>query len=89
MSWRIWRWARRGQRRQHRRVYQDLDQNAFFENMQLEDRFDEAIGEHRFKAYYQPKCNPKRAKSSAARRWFCWVQEDGTMLSPARFYPAV
>ena len=27
--------------------YQDLDQNAFFENMQLEDRFDEAIGEQK------------------------------------------
>lgn len=39
--------------------YQDVDQNAFFESMQIEDRFDAAIAGHQFKAYYQPKCNPK------------------------------
>ena len=67
--------------------YQDLDQNAFFENMQLEDRFDEAIGEHRFKAYYQPKCNPKTGEIVGGEALVRWVQEDGTMLSPARFIP--
>ena len=67
--------------------YQDLDQNAFFENMQLEDRFDEAIGEHQFKAYYQPKCNPKTGEIVGGEALVRWVQEDGTMLSPARFIP--
>ena len=67
--------------------YQDLDQNAFFENMQLEDRFDEAIGEHRFKAYYQPKCNPKTGEIVGGEALVRWVQEDGTMLSPDRFIP--
>lgn len=67
--------------------YQDLDQNAFFENMQLEDRFDEAIGEHQFKAYYQPKCNPKTGEIVGGEALVRWVQEDGTMLSPARFVP--
>lgn len=67
--------------------YQDLDQNAFFENMQLEDRFDEAIGEHRFKAYYQPKCNPKTGEIVGGEALVRWVQEDGAMLSPDRFIP--
>ena len=67
--------------------YQDLDQNAFFENMQLEDRFDEAIGEHQFKTYYQPKCNPKTGEIVGGEALVRWVQEDGTMLSPARFIP--
>ena len=67
--------------------YQDLDQNAFFENMQLEDRFDEAIGEHQFKVYYQPKCNPKTGEIVGGEALVRWVQEDGTMLSPARFIP--
>ena len=67
--------------------YQDLDQNAFFENMQLEDRFDEAIGEHQFKAYYQPKCNPKTGEIVGCEALVRWVQEDGTMLSPDRFIP--
>ena len=67
--------------------YQDLDQNAFFENMQLEDRFDEAIGEHQFKAYYQPKCNPKTGEIVGGEALVRWVQEDGTMLSPDRFIP--
>lgn len=67
--------------------YQDLDQNAFFENMQLEDRFDEAIGEHRFKVYYQPKCNPKTGEIVGGEALVRWVQEDGAMLSPARFIP--
>lgn len=67
--------------------YQDLDQNAFFENMQLEDRFDEAIGEHQFKVYYQPKCNPKTGEIVGGEALVRWVQEDGTMLSPDRFIP--
>lgn len=67
--------------------YQDLDQNAFFENMQLEDRFDEAIGEHQFKTYYQPKCNPKTGEIVGCEALVRWVQEDGTMLSPDRFIP--
>ena len=67
--------------------YQDLDQNAFFENMRLEDRFDEAIGEHQFKAYYQPKCNPKTGEIVGCEALVRWVQEDGTMLSPDRFIP--
>ena len=67
--------------------YQDLDQNAFFENMQLEDRFDEAIGEHQFKTYYQPKCNPKTGEIVGGEALVRWVQEDGTMLSPDRFIP--
>ena len=67
--------------------YQDLDQNAFFENMQLEDRFDEAIGEHQFKVYYQPKCNPKTGEIVGGEALVRWVQEDGTMLPPDRFIP--
>ena len=67
--------------------YQDLDQNAFFENMQLEDRFDEAIGEHQFKVYYQPKCNPKTGEIVGGEALVRWVQEDGAMLSPDRFIP--
>ena len=67
--------------------YQDLDQNAFFENMRLEDRFDEAIGEHQFKAYYQPKCNPKTGEIVGGEALVRWVQEDGTMLPPDRFIP--
>ena len=67
--------------------YQDLDQNAFFENMQLEDRFDEAIGEHQFKTYYQPKCNPKTGEIVGGEALVRWVQEDGTMLPPDRFIP--
>ena len=55
--------------------------------MQLEDRFDEAIGEHQFKAYYQPKCNPKTGEIVGGEALVRWVQEDGTMLSPARFIP--
>ena len=67
--------------------YQDVDQNAFFENMQMEDRFEAAIGGHQFKAYYQPKCNPKTGEIVGGEALVRWVQEDGTMLPPARFIP--
>lgn len=67
--------------------YQDVDQNAFFENMQMEDRFDAAIVGHQFKAYYQPKCNPKTGEIVGGEALVRWVQEDGTMLPPARFIP--
>lgn len=67
--------------------YQDMDQNAFFESMQIEDRFDAAIVGHQFKAYYQPKCNPKSGEIVGAEALVRWVQEDGSMIPPARFIP--
>ena len=67
--------------------YQDVDQNAFFESMQIEDRFDAAIGSHQFKAYYQPKCNPKTGEIVGAEALVRWVQANGSMLPPARFIP--
>ena len=67
--------------------YQDVDQNAFFESMQIEDRFDAAIAGHQFKAYYQPKCNPKSGEIVGAEALVRWVQEDGSMIPPARFIP--
>ena len=67
--------------------YQDVDQNAFFESMQIEDRFDAAIVGHQFKAYYQPKCNPKSGEIVGAEALVRWVQEDGSMIPPARFIP--
>ena len=67
--------------------YQDVDQNAFFESMQIEDRFDAAIAGHQFKAYYQPKCNPKSGEIVGAEALARWVQEDGSMIPPARFIP--
>ena len=48
---------------------------------------DEAIGEHQFKAYYQPKCNPKTGEIVGGEALVRWVQEDGTMLPPDRFIP--
>ena len=67
--------------------YQDVDQNAFFESMRMEDRFDAAIVGHQFKAYYQPKCNPKTGEIVGGEALVRWVQEDGSMLSPGRFIP--
>lgn len=67
--------------------YQDVDQNAFFESMQIEDRFDAAIAGHQFKAYYQPKCNPKSGEIVGAEALVRWVQEDGSVIPPARFIP--
>lgn len=67
--------------------YQDVDQNAFFESVQIEDRFDAAIVGHQFKAYYQPKCNPKSGEIVGAEALVRWVQEDGSMIPPARFIP--
>ena len=67
--------------------YQDVDQNAFFESVQIEERFDAAIAGHQFKAYYQPKCNPKSGEIVGAEALVRWVQEDGSMIPPARFIP--
>ena len=67
--------------------YQDVDQNAFFESMQIEDRFDAAIAGPQFKAYYQPPCNPKSGDIVGAEALVRWVQEDGSMIPPARFIP--
>lgn len=42
---------------------------------------------HQFKAYYQPKCNPKSGEIVGAEALVRWVQEDGSMIPPARFIP--
>ena len=67
--------------------YQDIVQNAFFESLKMEDRFDAAIAERQFKVFYQPKCNPQTGAVVAAEGLARWRQEDGTLLSPSRFIP--
>lgn len=44
---------------------------------------------HQFKAYYQPKCNPKSGEIVGAEALARWVQEDGSMIPPGALHPAV
>ena len=79
-----WRWARRGAALITPSRFTDLDCNAFFGKHAAGGSLDEAIGDTGLRCIISRSATPRRAKSSAARRWVRWVQEDGATLSPAR-----
>lgn len=57
------------------------------ENQQMEDDFDQALKEHQFEMWYQPKFSPKTGKLEAAEALVRWRKPDGTLVPPGKFIP--
>lgn len=64
----------------------DLDISALHRRWQLNDRLEEAIGEHRLKLYYQPKLRARDQALAGAEGLVRWEHEDG-LLVPSQFLP--
>jgi len=57
------------------------------ENQQMEDDFDQALQDHQFEMWYQPKYSPQTGKLEAAEALVRWRKPDGSLVPPGKFIP--
>jgi len=57
------------------------------ENQQMEDDFDQALKDHQFEMWYQPKYSPLTGKLEAAEALVRWRKPDGSLVPPGKFIP--
>ncbi len=67
--------------------YEDVDLVAQTENKQLIDHFEEAIENHEFEIWYQPKYDTESRHIVGAEALVRWRKSDGTLIPPFRFIP--
>lgn len=57
------------------------------EEKKIEDSFDNAITNHEFEVWYQPKYSPNNRKIVGAEALVRWRKDDGSLVSPGKFIP--
>lgn len=67
--------------------YEEVDVASITEKKQLEDHFDEAIANHEFEIWYQPKYDAENRTIVGAEALVRWRKTDGTLIPPYRFIP--
>ncbi|MBQ9765518.1 MAG: EAL domain-containing protein [Lachnospiraceae bacterium] len=67
--------------------YEDVNFEALAETKKIEDSFDEAIRDHDFEVWYQPKYSSETSKICGAEALVRWRQKDGSLLPPYKFIP--
>lgn len=77
----------KGNRKQNWAFYEDVDYQKMLEEKGLEDCFEEAVREHEFEMWYQPKYSGKDETIVGAEALVRWRKKDGTLIPPFRFIP--
>ena len=67
--------------------YNELDHEELLKNQQLEERFDDALNNHNFELWYQPKYNTETRKIVGSEALVRWREDDGSLIPPGRFIP--
>lgn len=68
-------------------LYEEIDFQQWLDNHKLEDGFEEAIQNHRFEIWYQPKYSTKDQNIVSAEALVRWRDTDGSLIPPYRFIP--
>ncbi len=68
-------------------IYNDEDKDRASQTHDIETRFDQAIAQHRFEMWYQPKYEPRSGRPVAAEALVRWRQRDGRLMPPGKFIP--
>ena len=67
--------------------YEEINFQQWLEERSLEDHFDEAIENHRFEVWYQPKYSTKDQMPVSAEALVRWRNADGELIPPYKFIP--
>ena len=68
-------------------LYEEIDFQQWLDQHKLEDGFEEAIQNHRFEIWYQPKYSTKDQNIVSAEALVRWRDADGSLIPPYRFIP--
>lgn len=67
--------------------YEDIHFQQHLEDLNLIDSFEEAIQNHRFEVWYQPKYSTRDQSIVSAEALVRWRDKDGSMIPPHKFIP--
>lgn len=68
-------------------LYEEIDFQQWLDDHKLEDGFAEAIQNHRFEIWYQPKYSTKDQTVVSAEALVRWRGIDGSLIPPFKFIP--
>lgn len=68
-------------------LYDEIDFQRWLDDHKLEDGFAEAIQNHRFEIWYQPKYSTKDQTLVSAEALVRWRDMDGSLIPPFKFIP--
>lgn len=77
----------KGSRTDNFAFFEDVDYAQEVENKRLADGFEEAIANHRFEVWYQPKYSTDGTKAVGAEALVRWREKDGSLIPPFKFIP--
>lgn len=77
----------RGKRKLNYAFYESVDYNKLVEEKEVVDSFDNAIENHEFEMWYQPKYKSDDESIVGAEALVRWRKEDGTLRKPLSFIP--
>lgn len=77
----------KGNRKKNWAFYEEVDYDKMVEDKNLEDSFEEAIKNHEFEMWYQPKYSGVDEQIVGAEALVRWRRKDGNLVPPYRFIP--
>lgn len=77
----------RGNRNKNWAFYEEVDYDKMVEDKSLEDSFRDAIENHEFEMWYQPKYSVEGEQIVGAEALVRWRRSDGSLVPPYRFIP--
>ena len=67
--------------------YNDSIRKGLWEEKGIESKMADALKNHEFVVYYQPKVNPESGRAAGAEALVRWRMKDGTVIPPDKFIP--
>lgn len=77
----------KGRRDRNYAFYEEVDKAQMLERRKMEDSFEEALAEHHFEVWYQPKYGTQRFEVVGSEALIRWRKKDGTLVPPGKFIP--
>ncbi len=77
----------KGNRNKNWAFYEEVDYDKMVEDKNLEDSFKDAIKNHEFEMWYQPKYSVEGEQIVGAEALVRWRRSDGSLVPPYRFIP--
>lgn len=77
----------KGNRNKNWAFYEEVDYDKMVEDKNLEDSFRDAIENHEFEMWYQPKYSVEGEQIVGAEALVRWRRSDGSLVPPYRFIP--
>lgn len=67
--------------------YDEIDHEELLQNQRLEEKFEDALKNHAFEVWYQPKYSAAGKKLVGSEALVRWRDNDGKLISPGKFIP--